>query len=189
MQPVDQTRRERLAQLIKDAGSQAALSEIIGKAPAQISQWVNASVNSKTGKPRMMSNDVAREIEKKTSKPAGWMDQLGGDSSTGPIGMSATPWKLPLGQMLEQIDNATKSVAPVLQAPCRAALMRWAIGEATIAETTATIDAFVKASEGLPPPPSAMGSAMETVDFAGKPKAGDATTSPPAVTAQDFVKR
>lgn len=74
MQPIDVTRREKLALLIKEAGSQAALSEIIGKAPAQISQWLNASVNSKTGKPRVMSNAIAREIELKTGKPGGWMD-------------------------------------------------------------------------------------------------------------------
>lgn len=74
MQPIDVTRRENLGLLIKEAGSQAALSEIIGKAPAQISQWLNASVNSKTGKPRVMSNAIAREIELKTGKPSGWMD-------------------------------------------------------------------------------------------------------------------
>ncbi len=74
MQPIDVTRREKLGLLIKEAGSQAALSEKIGKAPAQISQWLNASVNSKTGKPRVMSNAIAREIELKTGKPDGWMD-------------------------------------------------------------------------------------------------------------------
>ncbi|WP_246610364.1 S24 family peptidase [Comamonas fluminis] len=75
MQPIDVTRRENLGLLIKAAGSQAALSETIGKAPAQISQWLNASINSKTGKPRVMSNAIAREIESKTGKPEGWMDQ------------------------------------------------------------------------------------------------------------------
>jgi len=75
MQPIEQTRREKLALLIKESGSQAALSERIGKAPAQISQWVNASANHGTGKPRSMSSAIAREIEAKMHKPAGWMDQ------------------------------------------------------------------------------------------------------------------
>lgn len=75
MQTVEATRREKLAALIREAGSQTALSEKIEKAPAQISQWLNASINSKTGKPRVMSNAIAREIEEKTGKPAGWMDQ------------------------------------------------------------------------------------------------------------------
>lgn len=74
MQPIDVTRREKLGLLIKEAGSQSALSDVIGKAPAQISQWLNASLNSKTGKPRVMSNAIAREIEEKTGKPEGWMD-------------------------------------------------------------------------------------------------------------------
>ena len=74
MQSIDVTRRERLGLLIKEAGSQSALSDVIGKAPAQISQWLNASLNSKTGKPRVMSNAIAREIEEKTGKPEGWMD-------------------------------------------------------------------------------------------------------------------
>lgn len=60
--------------LISEAGSQAVLSEKIEKAPAQISQWLNASINSKTGKPRAMSNAIARELEKKMGKPTGWMD-------------------------------------------------------------------------------------------------------------------
>lgn len=75
MQTVEVTRREKLAVLIQEAGSQAVLSEKIEKAPAQISQWLNASINSKTGKPRVMSNAIAREIEAKIGKPQGWMDQ------------------------------------------------------------------------------------------------------------------
>ena len=75
MQTVEEIRRHKLAALIREAGSQAALSEKIEKAPAQISQWLNASINSKTGKPRVMSNGIARELEQKTNKPAGWMDQ------------------------------------------------------------------------------------------------------------------
>lgn len=76
MQPIEETRRQRLAELIREYGTQTALSEAIGKAPAQISQWINASLNSKTGKPRVMSNAVAREIEALTKKPVGWMDNL-----------------------------------------------------------------------------------------------------------------
>jgi len=85
MQPVEVTRREKLAILIREAGSQSELSEKIEKAPAQISQWLNASTNSKTGKPRVMSNAIAREIELKLEKPFGWMDQpLGtGESALG----------------------------------------------------------------------------------------------------------
>ena len=75
MDSIEVTRRHRLALLIADAGSQVALADIIGKAPAQISQWLRALPDSKTGKPRSMSKEVAREIELRLGKPSGWMDQ------------------------------------------------------------------------------------------------------------------
>lgn len=97
MQPIEVTRRENLALLIKEAGSQAALSEIIGKAPAQISQWLNASVNSQTGKPRVMSNAIAREIEIKTAKPDGWMDVPARKEELSSPGGSNVEFTLPQG--------------------------------------------------------------------------------------------
>ncbi|MFD2755690.1 S24 family peptidase [Comamonas terrae] len=97
MQSVDVTRRENLGLLIKEAGSQAALSEIIGKAPAQISQWLNASANSRTGKPRVMSNAIAREIETKTGKPIGWMDQPSPSAALSTRGGSNVEFEMPQG--------------------------------------------------------------------------------------------
>lgn len=97
MQSVDVTRRENLGLLIKEAGSQAALSEVIGKAPAQISQWLNASANSRTGKPRVMSNAIAREIEEKTGKPIGWMDQPASSTDLSIPGGSNVELELPQG--------------------------------------------------------------------------------------------
>lgn len=82
MDAIEVTRRRRLAILIEEEGSQAALAEKIGKAPAQISQWIRALPDSKTGKPRSMSKEVAREIEGILGKPPGWMDQpIGGVDS------------------------------------------------------------------------------------------------------------
>lgn len=75
MDPIEVTRRRRLAILVEEAGSQAALAEKIGKAPAQISQWVRALPDSKTGKPRSMSKEAAREVEARVGRPSGWMDQ------------------------------------------------------------------------------------------------------------------
>lgn len=77
MQLVEESRRQRLAQLIEEHKTQTALAEATGKAPAQLSQWLNASPDSKTGKPRVMSSQAARDIEEKTGKPTGWMDQAG----------------------------------------------------------------------------------------------------------------
>lgn len=52
-----------------------ALSNKTGKAPAQLSQWLNASVDPKSGKPRVMSRQSARTLEERCGKPEGWMDQ------------------------------------------------------------------------------------------------------------------
>lgn len=75
MDTIDAIHRHRLALLIKEAGSQAKLSAQTGKSAAQISQWLNASKDSKTGKPRAMDRSTAREFERACNKPEGWMDQ------------------------------------------------------------------------------------------------------------------
>jgi len=49
MDTIDEIHRQRLALLIKEAGSQKKLADLSGKAPAQVSQWLNASPDSKTG--------------------------------------------------------------------------------------------------------------------------------------------
>jgi hypothetical protein len=75
METIDAIHRHRLALLIKEAGSQAKLAALSGKSAAQISQWLNASKDSKTGKPRAMDRSTAREFERVCKKPPGWMDQ------------------------------------------------------------------------------------------------------------------
>ncbi|WP_234192676.1 S24 family peptidase [Pseudacidovorax sp. NFM-22] len=74
MKTVETIRRERLLELVREHRTAAGLSKLINKAPAQISQWVNQSVDSKSGKPRAMSGAIAREIEAALGKPTGWMD-------------------------------------------------------------------------------------------------------------------
>lgn len=73
--------------LVDEFGSQAALAKAIEKSPAQISQWINASKDSKTGKPRSMDRETARRIERALGKPDGWMDQ--------PITDGLTTWPFP----------------------------------------------------------------------------------------------
>lgn len=72
---IEEIYRSRLKLLIKRFGKQAELAKAIGKSPSQISQWVNASPDSKTGKPRCMERQTAREIERMLQLPDGWMDQ------------------------------------------------------------------------------------------------------------------
>jgi len=84
MQRIEEIYRERLRLLVEEVGTQRALAERIEKSPAQISQWINASPDSKTGKPRSMDRNTAREIERLFPKPDGWMDQ--------PLQEERSPW-------------------------------------------------------------------------------------------------
>lgn len=75
MKTIEETYRERLAMLIAEYGGASELSKVIDKSPAQISQWLNGSPDSKTGKSRSFKSDTARDIEMKTGKPRAWFDQ------------------------------------------------------------------------------------------------------------------
>lgn len=75
MQTIEETRLARLKILIAELGSVSALSNETSISYAQISQWVNQSPDSKTGKPRTISSESARNIEKAVGKPRGWFDQ------------------------------------------------------------------------------------------------------------------
>lgn len=72
---IDDIRLANLRLLIEDAGGQRPLADKIGKAPAQISQWINRAPIQGTGRPRRMQTDTARDIEKKLQLPTGWMDR------------------------------------------------------------------------------------------------------------------
>jgi len=72
---IEQVRREKLELLIQQYGSVTSVAFKLGhNTPAQVSQWRNAAVDSKTGKPRTISNASARLIESRFGKPLGWMD-------------------------------------------------------------------------------------------------------------------
>lgn len=77
MQTVTETRLVRLKMLVKKHnGSLADLNEAIGlvRTDATLSQIRTKAPHSKTGKPRVMGDDLARKIEERLSLEAGWMD-------------------------------------------------------------------------------------------------------------------
>lgn len=77
MQTISETRLARLAMLVKKhGGSLAELNEAIGldRTDATLSQIRTKAPHSKTGKPRVMGDDLARKIEEKLSLGNGWMD-------------------------------------------------------------------------------------------------------------------
>ena len=67
--------RENLQRLADEFGGVRKLAEKLGKSDSQVSQWLNASLNSGTGKPRGMRPDTARFIEQQCNKARGWMDE------------------------------------------------------------------------------------------------------------------
>lgn len=77
MQTISETRLTRLTMLVKKHGnSLAQLNEVLGldRTDATLSQIRTKAPHSKTGKPRVMGDELARKIEDKLSLDHGWMD-------------------------------------------------------------------------------------------------------------------
>jgi len=71
---IDDIRRDNIALLVQEYGSLVALANRLERDSSQVSQWLNGSKNSGTGKKRGMRSDSARYIEEKCGKPTGWLD-------------------------------------------------------------------------------------------------------------------
>lgn len=74
MESVDEIRHRNLLALIGRYPAQRAFADAIGRAPAQVSQWVTRATHSATGKPRGVSGEMCRYIEKRLELGRGWMD-------------------------------------------------------------------------------------------------------------------
>jgi transcriptional regulator with XRE-family HTH domain len=74
MKKIEDVRRENLRRLRDEIGSVQELADRIGKSQSQVSQWLNASAHSASGKPRTISSGSCREVEKALKRPDGWMD-------------------------------------------------------------------------------------------------------------------
>lgn len=70
MHTIVEIRRTRLAELVEEVGSQAALARLVNKDRNQINQWLGK------GQARIMDNDTARMFETVCRKEHGWMDNL-----------------------------------------------------------------------------------------------------------------
>lgn len=67
-------RRENLRRLVDQHGGATAFAAKIERLPAQVSQWLNASIDYKSGKPRQISDKSARMIESSLGLQTGWLD-------------------------------------------------------------------------------------------------------------------
>lgn len=74
MKTVEEIRRDNLRLLVQECGTVTELSKRLRKSAPQVSQWLNASIDAKSGKRRQMSAGIAREIEATLHKPYLWMD-------------------------------------------------------------------------------------------------------------------
>ncbi|MDR5777598.1 MULTISPECIES: hypothetical protein [unclassified Caballeronia] len=74
MKTCHEIRKDQLRVLAEEVGGVIELASIISRSETQVRQWLNASKDSRTGKPRGIADDMARYIEKATGKPVGWMD-------------------------------------------------------------------------------------------------------------------
>lgn len=76
MKSIDEIRRANLALLrSQNGGSLRDLAALLERDESQVSQWMQGSKNSGTGKPRGMRSETARYIEERAKKPAGWLDR------------------------------------------------------------------------------------------------------------------
>lgn len=71
MKPITQVRRERLQELVLEAGSQVAVALRIGKDKNQIHQWL---LDPGREGARNIGSKSARVLEAAFAKPEGWLD-------------------------------------------------------------------------------------------------------------------
>ncbi len=74
MKTIDEIRRENLALIAAESGGVSKLADRLQKSVSQVSQWINGSTNSGTGKARGMRPSSCRNIESACGKQPGWMD-------------------------------------------------------------------------------------------------------------------
>lgn len=74
MKTIAEIRRDNLALLTDEFGSQDKVAELAETSSVYLSQIRNEAPDAKTGKPRQMGDPMARKIEAGCSKERGWMD-------------------------------------------------------------------------------------------------------------------
>jgi hypothetical protein len=106
MKTINEIHRENLKALVDEFKSVTAVAAMLGCSESQYSQWLNASTNSGTGKPRGLRSSSTRRIEKACGKPTGWMDK---EHSKVDLGATAAPQEkmLYLWVSVEEAEHLT----------------------------------------------------------------------------------
>lgn len=106
MKTSSEIRHANLLTLIEEAGSIQAVAEKLGKDHAQISQLKTQAKHSKTGKPRLIGDDIARLIEERFELEIGWMDNLHEDGQVPPepqAPASSVKWPFDVAEVRMQV--------------------------------------------------------------------------------------
>lgn len=113
MKTSDEIRRENLELAVKRIGSAAKLAEAAATSPAYISQIRNKAPDSKTGKAKMMGDDMARRIEAAIGEASGWLDT---PHSTGSVSAYDVEDGVPDDMVLVKESRVEFSAGPGKQA-------------------------------------------------------------------------
>lgn len=116
---IDATRRKRLEILIERYGSIAALNLALGaeKTDATLSQIRTQAPHSKTGKPRSMGDEKARDIEVKLGLERGWMDTSPTYAELHPDDRIAHAMKVMESMTPHQLDQAVRVLDTLAEPP------------------------------------------------------------------------
>ncbi len=76
MLTVEEIRHANFLRLLDErcGGKLVIMAQRLSKSPSQVSQLRNQSAHSRTGLPRQIGPDIARQIEEAFELPRGWMD-------------------------------------------------------------------------------------------------------------------
>lgn len=110
MLTIDDIRRANLDALAREAGSKRALADKLEISESQVSQWINGSKDSRTGKPRGMRLATCHRIEAALGKPRGWLDT---DHSA--LAGSGAPAPMPAPSLAELLEAMGLQLAQVPQ--------------------------------------------------------------------------
>jgi hypothetical protein len=111
MKTIEEIRRENLASLRQRFKSLREMADRLSLGEAQISQWINASKSSSSGKPRNMASDSCRLIESALGLDIGWMDHEWDERSDALrlVDLNAKhPVTLAMISLMESVDDHSK---------------------------------------------------------------------------------
>ena len=116
---IDATRRKRLEMLIDRYGFIAALNLAIGvdRTDATLSQIRTQAPHSRTGKPRAMGDEKAREIEERLGLERGWMDTPPTHSELNPDDRISRALLVMEKMTPYQLDQAVRVLATLAEPP------------------------------------------------------------------------